>query len=52
MIRPQEILACEGPISFLTYADLQAVVRDGVEGYEVYATRSQRALRSTIVPAE
>ncbi len=48
----QGLLACTGPIAFLTFADLHALTRDGVEGFALHPTRDMRALRTTAVPAD
>jgi len=48
----QERLACTGPIAFLSYGDLNALVRDGVSGFEVHPARDLRSLRQTSVPAD
>lgn len=48
----QAELACQGPAAFLSFSDLYALVREGVEGYTVHPLRSQYALRTTTVPAD
>jgi len=43
----QAILACTGPVAFLTYGQLFTAMADEVEGFDVIANRSLQALRST-----
>lgn len=47
--RVQSLLACDGPVAFMTYGQLYTAMRQNVQGFDVIANRSLATLANTSV---
>lgn len=45
----QRMVACEGPVAFMTYGQLFTAVRDTVQGFDIIANRSLSTLSTTSI---